>query len=223
MCIYNCRLYDLYRRPAASFAVIAHSGKWRPGKFERELFGCKNTFRFPVVNLMDYTKKLKALEKDSNPFAIVVMAHLHTQTTRNDYKRRRLAKIKIIRHLYHKNYSKQDVINLFRFIDWIMRLPENDEKLFWQELTEIEEEQKMRYVTSVEKIGFERGATNARIELLSRQIVKKFGFDNETSFSLLQNLNSPDLLKFGDKIFDFDSPDDVHKWVHDHSVRQTEQ
>jgi len=36
-----------------------------------------------------------------------------------------------------------------------MRLPEDDEKLFWQELTEIEEEQKMRYVTSVERIGYE--------------------------------------------------------------------
>ncbi len=227
MCIYNCRLYDLHRRHAASFAVIAHSGKWRPGKFDRELFGCKNSFRFPVVNLTDYAENLKALEKDSNPFAIVVMAHLHTQTTRNDYKRRRLAKIKIIRHLYHKTYSKQDVINLFRFIDWIMRLPEEDDKLFWQELTEIEEEQKMRYVTSVERIGFERGEKRGEkrgeIKILARMITKNYGFDNEKSFKLLQNLNSDELLKFSDVLFDFDSTDAVYKWVNDRIGRKVEQ
>ena len=239
MCIYNCRLYDLYRCHAASFAVIAHSGKWRPGKFERKLWGCKVSFRFPVVNLMNFSKNIKALEKDSNPFAIVIIAHLHTQTTRNDYKRRRLAKIKIIRHLYHKNYSKQDVINLFRFIDWIMRLPEDDEKLFWQELTEIEEEQKMRYVTSVERIGYERGEKIGEkrgekigkkrgekigeIKILARQVVKKFGFDNKKSFELLQNLGSDDLLEFSDVLFDFDSPDAVYKWVNDRIGRQAEQ
>ena len=152
MYIYNYRLYDLYRRHAASFAVIANAGQWRPGKFERKLWGCDVRFRFPVMNLMNYAKDMKALKQDSNPFAIVVMAHLHTQTTKNDYRRRRLAKLEIIRHLYQKKYSKQDVINLFRFIDWVMRLPENDEKLFWQELAVIEEEKKMQYVTSVQRI-----------------------------------------------------------------------
>jgi len=76
MYIYNYRLYDLYRRYAASFAVIANAGQWRPGKFERKLWGCDVRFRFPVMNLMSYAKDTKALKQDSNPFAIVVMASL---------------------------------------------------------------------------------------------------------------------------------------------------
>jgi len=87
----------------------------------------------------------------------------------------------------------------------------------------------MRYVTSVERIGYERGEkiSEARgekrgeIKILARLIVKKFGFDNQKSFSLLQNLNSDDLLKFGDKIFDFDSTDAVYKWVNDRIGRRS--
>ena len=227
MYIYNYRLYDLYRRHSASFAVIANAGQWRPGKFERNLWGCDIRFRFPVMNLMNFAKDPKALKQDPNPFAIVVMAHLQTQTTKNDYRRRRLAKLEIIRHLYQKKYSKQDVINLFRFIDWVMRLPENDEKLFWQELAAIEEEKKMQYVTSVqrigEKIGEKRGEKRGEIKVLARMITKNYGFDNKKSFTLLQSLNSDDLLEFSDMLFDFDSPDAVHKWVNDRIGQQAEQ
>lgn len=223
MYIYNYRLYDLYRRHAASFAVIAHSGKWRPGKFERHLWDCDVRFRFPVVNLMNCAQDPEKLKENLNPFAIVVMAHLHTRTTKNDYHRRRLAKIEIIRNLYHKNYSKQDVINLFRFIDWIMRLPENDENLFWHELAEIEEESKMRYVTSVERIGEQIGKKKGQTEILARMMAKKFGFDNEKSFTLLQKLNPDDLIEFSDLLFDFDSPEAAHQWVNDRIRRQTEQ
>lgn len=215
MYVYNYRLYDLYRRHAASFAVIAHSGKWRPGKFERKLWDCNVRFCFPVVNLTDYAQDPEKLKANLNPFAIVVMAHLHTHKTKNDYHRRRHAKIEIIRNLYHKNYSKQDVINLFRFIDWIMRLPENDENLFWHELAQIEEESKMRYVTSVEKIGEKIGEKKGRSEILARMMAKKFGFDNKKSFTLLQKLDSDDLLEFSDLLFDFDSPEAADRWVND--------
>ena len=51
-------------------------------------------------------------------------------------------------------HSRQDIINLFRFIDWLMRLPEKEDRLFWEELAALEEEKKMPYVTRVERIGY---------------------------------------------------------------------
>jgi len=45
----------------------------------------------------------------------------------------------------------------FRFIDWLMRLPEELEDRFWQELEQYEEEKTMPYVTSVERIGMKKG------------------------------------------------------------------
>ena len=93
----------------------------------------------------------------------------------------------------------------------------------------------MRYVTSVErvgeKIGYERGEKigeikgqiKGQIKILARQITKSFGFDIEKSFALLQKLNPDDLLEFSDMLFDFDSPDAVHKWVNERIRRQAEQ
>jgi len=49
------------------------------------------------------------------------------------------------------------VILLFDFIDWMMRLPEAAEELFLDEMNTFEEERKMRYINSAERIGEKRG------------------------------------------------------------------
>lgn len=61
------------------------------------------------------------------------------------------------RLLYERGYSKQDILELMRFIDWVMILPKELEQRFEDIVSEYEEERKMRYVTSHERIGFEKG------------------------------------------------------------------
>jgi hypothetical protein len=63
----------------------------------------------------------------------------------------------LIKTLYEKGYPRQDILNLFRFIDWMMKLPDDMEKEFWEEIQQYEEDKHMPYVTSVEKIGYQRG------------------------------------------------------------------
>ena len=84
MYIYNYRLFDRYRRHAASFAVIGYAGKKKDaGVFEKNLWDCKIRFSFPVARLKDYEKDTESLEQSSNPFA-VVLAHLKTKATWED-------------------------------------------------------------------------------------------------------------------------------------------
>jgi len=45
---------------------------------------------------------------------------------------------------------------LFRFIDWIMDLPEAGERLFWQEITRYQEPKQMPFMTIAERIGREQ-------------------------------------------------------------------
>jgi hypothetical protein len=59
--------------------------------------------------------------------------------------------------LYKRGYKKQDVIHLFLFIDWIMTLPDELEKSFSQQISEYEEDRKMRFISSVEELGIEKG------------------------------------------------------------------
>jgi predicted transposase YdaD len=66
--------------------------------------------------------------------------------------------------LYEAGYSHRDVLHLFKFIDWVMILPEGLKQAFWLELKAYEEERKVPYITSVEEIGFERGIQQGRQE-----------------------------------------------------------
>ncbi len=158
MYTYNYRLFDRYRRHAASFAILGDSSAgWRPDIFEQNLWGCDIRFRFPVIKLSDYEKDRDNLRQNNNPFALIVMAHLLAQTTAKNHEKRMIEKLALIKELYRKKFSKQNIINLFRFIDWIMALPETQEKLLWHELSVMEKEGKMPYITSVERIGFQQG------------------------------------------------------------------
>ena len=67
------------------------------------------------------------------------------------------AKWYLIRKLYDRGYSREEIIALFKFIDWVIRLSATEEIRLWDELQTLEEVNRMPYVTSVERIGMERG------------------------------------------------------------------
>lgn len=176
MYTYNYRLFDRYRRQVASFAVLSDNNPdWKPGKYESQLWGCNLTFTFPVAKLTDYKGQWAMLEASNNPFAIVVMAHLKTQETQHDSEERRFWKFYIIRHLYERGYEREDIINLFHFIDWIMWLPPAAEQELWQEMEQLEGEKKMPYITSVERIGIQKGRKEGTVLLLLRVLTHRFG------------------------------------------------
>lgn len=85
------------------------------------------------------------------------MAHLKAQETRSDAQGRFASKLALTRRLYERRFSREDVLNLFQFIDWVMSLPEELEQDFWQEVIHLEEERRMPYITSVERIGIQKG------------------------------------------------------------------
>jgi predicted transposase/invertase (TIGR01784 family) len=113
---------------------------------------------------MDYAQMWRDLEQNPNPFAIVVMAHLKAQETRKDSQARKHWKFTLVRQLYDRGYNRTEVFNLFTFIDWIIKLPKPLAREFWTELNTYEESRKMPYITSVEKIGFERGVKQGKRE-----------------------------------------------------------
>ncbi|MBN1486822.1 MAG: transposase [Anaerolineae bacterium] len=158
MYTYNYRLFDHYNREVASLAVLGdEQPNWRPQRFGYELWGCKVGIEFPSVKLLDYREPWATLEASRNPFAIIVMAHLKTQETYQDVMARKEWKFGLLRRLYEHGYQRADIQELFEFIDWIMNLPPELELALWQELQSYEEGKKMRYITSVERIGYQRG------------------------------------------------------------------
>jgi hypothetical protein len=158
MYVYNYRLYDRYRRRVVSLAVLGDErANWRPARFGYALWGCEVGVQFPTVKLLDYRARWAELEASRNPFAVVVMAHLKAQETQGDAAARKVAKWQLLRGLYERGYMRDDIVNLFQFIDWVMGLPEALEEALWQEIHAYEEAKRMPYVTSVERIGIKKG------------------------------------------------------------------
>jgi predicted transposase/invertase (TIGR01784 family) len=92
------------------------------------------------------------------------MAHLKTKETRNDAIARKEWKLRLTRQLYEQGYERQDILNLFRFLDWMMELPEGLKQAFRVELEQYEQEKQMPYVTSIEQMGIEKGREEGREE-----------------------------------------------------------
>jgi hypothetical protein len=155
---YNYRLYDRYRRPVASLAVLAdESENWKPSEFGYQLFGCTVGIRFPTVKILDYASQTEALLEDTNPFALITAAHLLTRATRSDPEQRWAAKWRLAKLLYERNWDKQRIIDLFSVIDWLMRLPDELEQRLLEEVYALERNVSMPYVTSAERFGLEKG------------------------------------------------------------------
>jgi hypothetical protein len=109
-----------------------------------------------------------------NPFASVVLAHSKTQETHSDPAGRRTWKLRIIKSLYDRALDGAQVRLLFKFLDWMLVLPEELEEATSVELAEFERERMMPYVSSIERIALEKGKAEATVETLLRLLTKRF-------------------------------------------------
>jgi hypothetical protein len=172
MLVYALRIYDRFKQFPSSLAILCDANtEWRPSEHLLTAPGARLEFYFTGLKLLDYLERWAELEASLNPFAVVVMAHLKAQELKNQASERKNWKFLLVRGLYEKSYNKDQILDLFKFIDWILVLPEALSNSFWNDLKTYEEEKKMTYITSVEKIGFKRGQQEGRQETQQEIVV----------------------------------------------------
>ena len=155
---YNYRTFDRYERPVISLAVLGDEQiSWRPSSSGYALGGSRVSLEFPIVKLLDYKSKWEELEQSSNPFAIMVMAHLKTQATSGKPSERKQWKGSLIRKPLEKGYSRKDVELLFRLIDEMMSLSKELERELRAELRCYQEEKQMPFMSPIEMLAKEEG------------------------------------------------------------------
>src|SRR5208337_1420267 len=187
MYVYNYRLFDRYNRVVVSLAVLADDRPdWRPTRFQSSLWGCTAGIEFPVVKLLDNAAGEAVLETNANPFAVVVLAHLKTIQTREAPEDRRAWKLRLVRGLYERGLERDDVLELFRFIDWMMDLPEALTLQFKQEVHELEKEKQVPYITSIERLakkeGLEQGLEQGREQGMREGLLEGLALGLELKF-----------------------------------------
>ena len=221
MFVYNYRIFDRYKRPVASLAVLADEHKhWKPTSYGFAVLGCRHTLEFPVAKLTDYEDKVDELLASDNAFGLITAAHILTQKTRKKHQERYEAKLRLVRLLYQRQWDKQRVIDLFSVLDWLLQLPEWLNSQVLQELETIEESKKVRYVTSVERIGMAKGIAKGLVEgrvkglqegrqegrqegvsrLLRRLLERRFGVLPEWASEQLTSASEKDLEAWGEAV-----------------------
>jgi len=193
---YHYRLYDRYDRQVVSLAILTDDNEnWRPGEFQYELWGCKSSLVFPTVKLLDYWQHWNKLEQNSNPFAIITMAHLKAIATHGQPEDRFKAKFALIKMLYQRGYSRQQILELLRFVDWIMKLPDELEHKLIESIDSIEEERKMRYKSYIERKAEKQGMQQGLLEGIAVALKLKFGTDGEKEMPKISKIQDPKILQ----------------------------
>jgi hypothetical protein len=230
MFTYNIRIFDQFRQVPISLAILCdESLSWRPSRYEADYPDTSLSFRFGTVKLLDWRDCLDELESSTNPFATVVMTHLKVIETKRNVDQRKAWKFALTRALYEKGYQRQEILDLYRFIDWVMILPEAVEREFWQELQAFEEERKVTYVTNAERFGFERGIehgiergiergieqgmTQEARSLILRLLSRRIGIIASNTEAQIAMLSVSQLESLGEALLDFSSSTDLDEWL----------
>ena len=141
MFVYNRRISEKYNMEVVSLAILCDDNpNYRPNDYSESRWGCDLRFRFPVVKLLDYAKDWEKLAQDDNVFSVVVMAHLKSIEVK-DGNQRKQWKMNLVRNLYQRGWDRIIIIDLLRFIDWVIALPKGLAEEFSSELQQFEKEQ----------------------------------------------------------------------------------
>lgn len=226
MFVYHYRLYDRYEQPIASLALLTDDQpRWRPERFGYRSLGCELALNYPVAKLTDWVGSEEHLADDHNPFALLTLAHLATRATRRDPVARKEEKWQLLKHLYRKGWTPQEVQDFYQLLDWMMRLPKELEHQLRQDVNTLEGEITMRYVTSFEKLameegmakGIEKGIQQGQSRLLMRILARRFGALPPWAEAKLSQASAEELENWLDTALEADSlptvlgmPDSTH-------------
>ena len=164
---YHYRIFDRYGQEVVSLAILGdNQASWRPQEYSYERWGCRLSLQFPIVKLLDYQPRWSELEQSDNPFAVLVMAHLRTQATTKNLTGRLQWKLSLVKRMYELGYSRDKILQLFDLIDRLMALPPNLDLNFKTELKQFEDDKKMAYITSIERLGIAQTLQKSIVKII---------------------------------------------------------
>ncbi len=188
MFTYFYRIYDKYKKDIVSIAIFTDSSSYRPDKFSYELYGTRLLYEYNTYKILDYDDEF--LKKDDNPFSLVVLSAKYALLAKNDEDRKLRFTRELIRLMYKKGKTKDEIVNLFKFISGILYVSDPLKKaLIRDEIRKIEEVKKMPYISYVEEMAREEGLKKGLQEGLQEGLQK----------GLQEGLQMALKIKFGER------------------------
>ena len=210
MWAYFCGIFHKFQQRVISLAVLADDrANWRPSSYETELGGCSLHFEFPTFKVIDLEDATGVFERTGNPFALLVAAHQVALATKGDSSSRYAQRFGLVRRLYRGGLDRRQLVDLFRLIEALTRLPEELELRFRQELATFERTEAMMTTESIpsfiEVKAKEEGRQEGRVEGMEQAILDaleaRFEALPEEIRSKLRGLTDPERLRQAHRLF----------------------
>jgi hypothetical protein len=135
-----------------------------------EILSDSDNVRREADRLLDFDRP--GLEKGHNPFAIITRVQLAKLKSEQDSDSRYSFRLDLTKELYSGNYTKEQIIRLYRFIDYVLKLPKPKALQFNKEMDLFEEEKTMPYISMTERMAREEGLLQGIQQGMSRGIQK---------------------------------------------------
>lgn len=167
MFVYRYRISEKHGRPVLSIAVLADNDpKFRPNHYEEDVLGTKLRMEFATVKLLDFQHRIPELERDPNPFALLIVAWLCTRGTKPDGRRLQF-KRRLLRLLRDRGHDRFEMQRVFWLLDWLMRLPSVLQRRFIDEAVRLEEGEPVKIFSPTEEVGMIRAKRDAIVTFLT--------------------------------------------------------
>lgn len=234
---YSLAISKNYKDPVLSIAILIDSDpNWRVDRYEK-INPITNKpyfqFLFYMVKLLDYAPKLEQLNSEENIFALVLRAQLKVMETQWNSKTLKVAKrekqikrfedkkmfaLELRSLLRKKKVSREQMNSLQKFLDCIIKLPEDLMIEYNTAVKQIAEDWEKTYVSTHEQVGriegrkegLQEGIQKGEATFLSNLL--KGRFPRAVTAKYLKMINSADsstLSLWGKKLLNAKSIDDV--------------
>ena len=192
MFVYNTRIRSKYGRRVLSLGLLVDDSRnFCPDRCEWTLGGCELSFRYPVVNLLDFKTEAE-LFSDRNPFALAALVQRGKFRAAGDVEARFRYKVAYARELIGRRYSRDWLLKLLRFMDYVLRLPAGLAERYRGELARLEEDCGMPFLTTFEQKALEQGLRQGVINALRQTLEVRFG---DVPASLLERIEQTKTLE----------------------------
>jgi Domain of unknown function (DUF4351)/Putative transposase, YhgA-like len=206
---YYYRILEARKSEVVSLVILTGERPGQTGRYATDRWGCAVQFDFPTVRVIDFADRWDELEKSQNPFAVAVQAQLKAHGTKGDNAQRYKWKKAMIFGLYQRGFQREEIVNLLKFMDWVVTLPPLLNERLKQEVYEFEEASNMELVGNWERSARQTGVVNFMTELLSA----RFGTMGTTLKLRLKNLTQEQLLELGLASANFQKKSDLMAWL----------
>ena len=211
--LYTAGLTWSFRERVLTLVVLADLRRnWRPDEDVFRVATFEARIKFPICKLLD---RLETDRRDQHSLPVLLArAQIEALRTASDPEGRYRAKWQLVRGLYDLGYNTDELRQIFALIDWMMHLRTDLEERFRVELSILEEERRMPYVTSIERLAEARGKASVVVAQLA-EVCDPLAEDVEKR---VRSLSAEQLEELAKSLLHFQSITDLENWLNAHAA-----